>query len=117
MSSETAAEPGAWRNSRTPYLVDVMDAFTQPEVKHIVLVAASQIGKTESELNIFGYVVDQDPSSVLWIFPTTIDAKEFSKMRIAPMIRDCKTLKSKIGDTKSRDANNTTLQKHTPVEF
>lgn len=114
LSPESAAEPGAWRNSRTPYLVDVMDCFNDPKVRHIVMVAASQVGKTETEINTIGYVIDQDPGSILYIHPTTIDAKEFSKLRVAPMVRDCPTLKKKVADPKSRDSANTILQKTYP---
>ena len=114
LSPETAAEPGSWRNDRTPYLVEVMDAFNDPAIHRIVLVAASQVGKTEAEINILGYIIDQDPGSVLFIHPTIIDAKEFSKMRIAPMIRDCPTLRRKVADPKQRDSANTIAQKSYP---
>lgn len=114
LSTEASAEPGAWRNSRTPYLVDVMDAFTDPKVRHIVMVAASQVGKTEAELNIIGYIIDEDPGSILFVHPTTLDAKEFSKLRIAPMVRDTAVLKNKVADPKARDSGNTILQKSYP---
>lgn len=114
LSPESAAEPGSWRNSRTPYLVEPMDAFTDPKVRHIVMVAASQVGKSEFINNCIGYIIDQDPGSILFVHPTTIDAKEYSKLRIAPMVRDSPTLKSKVSDPKSRDSNNTILQKTYP---
>lgn len=114
LSSESSAEPGPWRNSRTPYLREVMDSFNDPKVRRIVMVAASQVGKSEAINNIIGYIIDQDPGSILFIQPTTIDAKEYSKLRIAPMIRDCPVLKAKVADSKSRDSNNTILQKAYP---
>ena len=114
LSSESSAEPGLWRTARTPYLRDVMNAFTDPKVRHITMVAASQVGKSECELNIIGYIIDQDPGSILFIHPTTIDAKEFSKLRIAPMIRDCPSLRRKVVVPKSRDSGNTLLQKTYP---
>ena len=114
LSPESSAEPGLWRNSRTPYLRDVMDAFNDPKVRHIVMVAASQVGKSECELNIIGYIIDQDPGSILFIHPTNVDAKEFGKLRIAPMIRDCPTLRKKVAAPKSRDSGNTILQKTYP---
>ena len=114
LSPETAAEPGLWRNERTPYLREPMDAFTDPKVRHIVLVAASQVGKSEFINNSIGYIIDEDPGSILFIHPTTIDAKDYSKLRIAPMIRDCPTLKAKVSDPKSRDSENTILQKAYP---
>jgi len=114
LSSEASAEPGQWHTSRTPYLREIMDCFTDPNVRRIVFVAASQIGKTEAELNIIGYIIDADPGSILFIHPTTIDAKEFSKLRIAPMLRDSPTLAEKVASPKSRDSGNTILQKTYP---
>ncbi len=114
LSTESSAEPGPWRTSRTPYLREPMDAFTDAKVRHIVMVAASQVGKSEFLNNGIGYIIDEDPGSILFVHPTTIDAKEYSKLRIAPMIRDCPTLRKKVSDPKSRDSSNTILQKTYP---
>jgi len=114
LTSEASAEAGLWRNSRTPYLREIMDAFTDPNVRHLVMVAASQVGKTECELNIIGYIIDQDPGSILYVHPTEGDAKEFSRLRIDPMFRDSPTLKKKIVQTAKRNAANTVKQKSYP---
>lgn len=114
LSPEASAEPGPWRTSRTPYLQEPMDCFNDPKVSRIVMVASSQVGKSELELNIIGYVIDQDPGSILYIHPTNVDAREFSKLRIAPMIRDSPSLADKVSDPKSRDSGNTILQKAFP---
>lgn len=114
LSAESSAEVGPWRNSRTPYLVEVMDAFTDPKINHLVMVAASQVGKTEAELNIMGYIIDEDPGSILFVHPTGVDAKEFSKLRVAPMFRDTPALKKKVADPKTRDSANTIMQKSYP---
>ena len=60
-----------------------MDAFTDPLIRSIYFVSASQIGKSEFINNVIGYIIDQDPSSILFIHPTIVDAKEYSKLRIA----------------------------------
>ena len=114
LSAESAAEPGPWRTERTPYLREPMDAFTDPKVRHIVMVAASQVGKSEFINNCIGYIIDEDPGSILFIHPTTIDAQEYSKLRIAPMLRDSPALRQKIAAPKSRDSHNTILQKAYP---
>lgn len=114
LSPETSAEVGPYRSARTPYLVEVMNAFTDSKVKHIVVVASSQVGKSEIMNNMVGYIIGQDPSSILFIQPTTLDAKDYSKLRIAPMIRDTKCLSSKVAESKSRDSSNTILQKSYP---
>ena len=71
------------------------------------MVASSQVGKSEFILNCIGYANDQDPGSMLYIQPNIDDAKKFSRRRIAPMVRDCPTLKRKVADAKGRDSANT----------
>ena len=96
LSPETSAEAGPWRTSRTPYLREPMEAFTDPKIRKIVMVAASQVGKSELELNVIGYIIDQDPGSIIFVQPTLDDARKFSRLRISPMIRDSQVLKAKV---------------------
>lgn len=114
LSPENSAEAGPWRTSRTPYLREIMDAFTDPKIRRLVVVASSQVGKSEMELNMLGYLIDIDPGPVLFILPTVDVAQDFSKRRISAMIRDCKRLREKVADAKSRDGNNTVLKKQFP---
>lgn len=111
---DTSAEAGPWRTSRTPYLREPMRAFTDPKITRIVMVASSQVGKSEFELNCIGYVMMQDPGSILYIQPSEGDAKKFSRQRIAPMIRACKELRTRVAEAKSRDSGNTIMQKIFP---
>ncbi|QDR81354.1 Phage terminase large subunit (GpA) [Sporomusa termitida] len=68
--------PGKWQTSRTPYLREIMDAFTNPDVEEIIFCKASQIGGTEALLNI----------PTLLVYPT-LDLAEFaSSNRIQPMV-------------------------------
>lgn len=114
LSPENSAEAGRWKTGRTPYLKEIMDAFTDPKVHHIAVVASSQVGKTEAELNMLGYAIDQDPGGIIFIFPTVEEGKKFSKRRIAPMIRDTKPLREKVAAERSRDGDNTVLNKAYP---
>lgn len=114
LSKEHSAEAGPWRNDRTPYLVEIMDAFTDPKIKKLTLVASSQIGKSEMQANMLGYIIDQDPGGILYIHPTVDDARKFSRQRIATMIRDTKKLRGKVSEDKSRSSANTILQKTFP---
>ena len=113
ISSEAAAEPGPWRTEKTPYMREIMDAFSDPLVRSIYVVSASQIGKSEFINNCIGYIVDQDPSSILFVHPTVQDARDYSKLRITPMFRDTTVLKDKIrGKSMGRNSStNTVLQK------
>lgn len=111
---DSSAEPGPWRTERTPYLREPMEAFTDPKIRKLVMVAASQVGKSELILNIIAYIIDQDPGSILFVQPTLDDARKFSRLRVAPMIRDSKQLKAKVADVKAKDSGNTLLQKSFP---
>ena len=42
------AIPGPWRNSVTPYLVEIMDAFSDDMVEEIVFVKPTQVGGTSA---------------------------------------------------------------------
>lgn len=92
-----------------------MDAFTDPKVERIVLMFAAQMGKSEGLIaNVVGYHIDQDPAPLLVVQPREADAKKFSKVRLAPMIRDTPRLKGKVREPKTKDSNNTILEKSYP---
>ena len=114
LSPETSAEPGKWNTDRTPYLREPMRAVNDPNVRNIVVVASSQVGKTEFELNAIGYIIDQGLGSIMYALPTLVDARDFSTFRIATMIRDCKSLKEKVRSNKKNKTNNTILTKFYP---
>ena len=108
LSSRAAAEPGAYRTSRTPYLRDIMDdlSATSP-VRMVVVKKAAQVGFSEAGMNWLGYIMDQVPGPTLLVQPTVETAKRFSNQRIQPLIEDCPTLTEKVASHKSRDAANT----------
>lgn len=112
--SESSSEPGRWRTDRAPYQRAIMDAFTQPGIWKIVIQASAQVGKTELELNMMGRAIDVDPGPMLFIQPTDTFAEDFSKRRVAPMIRACSVLQRKVYEAKSRDAGNTITMKTFP---
>ena len=93
---------------------EIMDAFNDPEVNILAVVASSQVGKTEALLNMLGYMIDQDPGPALYVLPTKEFAEDFSKRRLAPMIRDTEALDEKVANSKSRDTNNTITKKVYP---
>ena len=88
----TSAEPGQWRTDRTPYLRGIMDAFTDPHVEEITIMASTQVGKTESMYNMIGYAIDQDPGPALLVMPRQDDAKSVSGNRIRPMLKSSTAL-------------------------
>lgn len=114
LSSESSAEPGQWHTDRAPYQREIMDAFTQPGIWQIVIMASAQVGKSEIELNMMGSAIDNDPGPMLYVQPTDKVADDYSKRRIQPMINACPSLRDKVSKYKSRDAANTITMKTFP---
>lgn len=114
LSPEASAEPGPWRTDRAPYLREIQDVLGDPDTEKMVWVAASQVAKTEVLNNFVGRSIDLDPSPMLVVQPSLDMARVWSKDRLAPMLRDCKRLRGKIAEAKSRDSGNTTLHKAYP---
>lgn len=77
---------GYWRNSVTPYLTGIMDEFNNWETEQIIFVKPTQCGGTEGELNMLGYVIDQDPAPVLIVYPNDELAESTSANRISSMM-------------------------------
>lgn len=107
----TGPFPGRWLTDRAPYQRGMMDAFTEPGVEEIVLMTASQVGKTEVIMNGLGYFVDVDPSAILSVLPTVELAEAWSKERLQPTIESTPALSRKVRDAKSRDSDNTITRK------
>lgn len=114
LSPEFAAQPGRWRTSRVEYLRAILDACSDPLVEEVVMMSSAQVGKTSVIENLIGYYIDQDPSPILLVEPTLDKAEEFSKERLAPMLRDSPCLIGKVKDARSRDSANTLLSKNFP---
>ena len=108
----TAAEPGRYKTSRTPYVEEILNSVNQPDVKKIVVKSSSQIGKTEMLLGIVGYFVHLNPCNIMIIQPTLEMSQDFSKFRLQKMIENTPILTPLFSDLgKSRNANQTILSK------
>lgn len=108
----TSPEPGRWQTSRTPYVREIMDSFNQ-RTNTVVVMASSQVAKTEIGLNIAGYYMHEDPSPIMYLMPTDGLAEDFSKTRIQKTIDDTPVLR-KLFKNNSRDGDNTISLKAFP---
>lgn len=101
LDSKTSNEAGPWRTERTPYLQEIMDQYNEPDVEEIVFCKASQIGGTEALMNVLGYIIDQDPSPTIIVYPIDDLAEWTSENRIQPMLEKSPALSSKFMKNKS----------------
>ena len=82
----TSAIPGPWKNSKTPYLVEIMDTFLDSDIEEIIFVKPTQVGGTEAMLNMLAYIAAQDPAPTLAVYPSDELGERVVKKRIRPMI-------------------------------
>jgi len=112
LSNKASAEPGFWRTSRVPFMREPMDVMSpSSSVERIVLMAGTQIGKTESLNNKIGHTISHSPGPMLMVQPTLDMARKVSKQRIAPMIEETPVLRALVREPRERDSGNTVMVK------
>ena len=95
LTSESSAMPGPWRNSKTPYLVGIMDEFSNYDTEEIIFVKSTQIGGTEAFLNMLCWLIPQDPAPTMVVYPSDQLGERASDYRLKPMFRASKALKER----------------------
>ena len=101
LDNKSSAMPGPWSNDMTPYLVGVMDELNNYETEKIIFVKPTQIGGTEALHNMIGYIVAQDPSPTMIVYPTETLAKSVSENRLQPMLMATPELREKYDENSS----------------
>ena len=112
LSAESSAEGGRWHT--LPYQKGIMDAITNNNIEQVTVMKSARVGYSKILNHIIAYHIHQDPCGIMVVQPTIEDASGYSKEEIAPMIRDTKVLTNLVSDAKTRDSNNTILQKQFP---
>ena len=112
LSAESSAEGGRWRT--LPYQKGIMDAITDPNVEQVTLMKSARVGYSKILNHLIAYHIHQDPCPIMVCQPTLDDCQSYSKEEIQPMLRDTPCLHGLVSDPKSKDGNNTLLQKNFP---
>jgi phage terminase large subunit GpA-like protein len=81
---EGSAEAGRYSLSRTPWWREVLERMADETTEEIVVAKSSQVGYTELLNTFIGWVMAEDPSSLLMIQPTVEMAEAWSKERLGP---------------------------------
>lgn len=84
---KTSAGLGKWKTSKTPYLEEIMNTYHDPYLEEVVFCKPTQVGGSEGLNNILLYIIAQDPSPTMLIYPSDKLAKWVSKNRLQPMIK------------------------------
>lgn len=88
--------------------------MSDPAVHTVVVSKSAQVGWTECLNNIVGFHVACDPWPLMVVMPTVELGEDWSKRRLAPMLRDTPVLRQTAAAAKGRSSGNTTLLKEFP---
>lgn len=91
-----------------------MDCCTDQVTETVVMVWASQTGKTTVFNAAIGYYIHQDPAPIMNVQPTKEMAEAWSKDRFVPMVRDTPALAELVSIDSKRDGENTIMHKRFP---
>lgn len=102
---ETSNFAGKWSNDITPYLVGIMDAFNDPYIQEINFCKPTQVGGTEAMLNMLGWIIMDDPSPTMIIYPDDELAKDTSNDRLKPSLTKTPEIKERFFQNSSKELN------------
>ena len=88
--------------------------MTDPRVNDIVSCTAAQLIKTTTMNNGVAFHIVADPSSILVVYPTIDDAKDWIADKFMPMVQSSEALRKLIPDVMKRTPGQTSLVKHYP---
>jgi len=111
-------EPGPWRNSRTPYLVGIMQALSpDSQYREVYLKKGHQLGGSALGENFIGHAITSAAGNILAVFATVEDAEKWNLSRFEPMRESTPGLRRRVRDPNIKGADNTQRRKKFPGGF
>lgn len=117
LAKEAGSTSGRYMTSKVEVARGPMLAVTEPGVRKLTAMVATQLLKTTLIENITGYHMHLDPCPMLIVQPKDTAAEQFSKERVAPFINATPVLRDLVGKVKTRDAGDTLDYKAFPGGF
>lgn len=102
---ESSNFSGRWSNDITPYLVGIMDAFNDPYIQEINFCKPTQVGGTEAMLNMLGWIIMDNPSPTMIVYPSDDLAKDTSNDRLKPSLTKTPEIKERFYENTSKELN------------
>jgi len=102
LAREAGSTSGRFRTSQVEIARGPMLAVTEPGVRTITVMCATQLLKTTLLENVFGFHAHLDPCPILLVQPKDDAAEAFSKERILPMIKATPVLRGLISSNRRK---------------
>jgi phage terminase large subunit GpA-like protein len=102
-SSKDGAVPGYWSHARFPYSAGVLDAFVDPTISEVVLMWATQLGKTALLTALVSYIACMSPSPLMIACPDQASAHEYYKTKLEPALESCSAVSDRLLPKRDRN--------------
>jgi len=82
--------PGPWRNERTPYLVEIMDALSASSpITGVAFAKSAQVGATSAVENLIAYIIKSVPGPTLYCTANEKLLAKWVNKRLTPLLVSC----------------------------
>lgn len=102
LSARITSRPGSYDAMHTPYIVEVLRAIVDPNVREVALQFAAQVGKSQAINVAMAFLWRYEPGPTLFVQPTDEDACAYGNKRIKPMLEDSEALASLVPHDRKR---------------
>lgn len=103
-----SARPGRYRN--WPYMVEPLDAMSDPAIERITFIKSARIGYTKAICVFMGATAVNDPCPIILLMPTDEDARDAAVEEVEDLFQATPALKNSIRKGRN-DGRNTLLRK------
>jgi len=83
----TEGVPGNYSSATMPYHREMLEIFRNPQVRKIVYVTGSQVGKTTIMQALLHYAATCDPGPTMWLMPDMVARRRAVNAKLKPAIR------------------------------
>ena len=112
LAAESAALPGKYNTTLTPWIPGILEAIDDPQIWKIVCMKSAQIAWTDGVINNWlGRIIDLDPSPVIGLFAKADAAREYGDEKFRPMVTATPRLADKVDVRTSRKDGNRAMFK------
>lgn len=110
ISAESGSRhPGPWKNERAPHLIEVMDALGPDDpAEDVVFVASAQVGKSETGINWFMWIVDYAPGPTIIVLPSYEESIKYVRTKLQPAIDETPAVRRKVLEMTNRSERGST---------
>lgn len=100
---ERSAFPGKWSNDRVPFVTEIMDVLTEPEIRVVVYMKSSQVAGSEVAMNVIAYYMHMDPTYIMYLGEQEDKVRAFANESFDATVRVTPALKGIVNDDPADD--------------